>query len=145
MTVPRGLRRGCEAARLLGLRLRIQHGGIGVYLLQVLCVVRYRSLLIHRSPTECASDSDHEAYIMGRPCTTRGCCTVCWVHGAIDVLDMISVWGCILRFVGLMCKFRPSEVTRRRRAMYYNTKIRRVGATTVTVENNAYSECVFVA
>jgi len=70
----------------------------------------------------CPNDCDREALIMRRPCPTRRFCAmvkkVCWVYSAIDVLDMISVWGCILRFFGLLRKFRPSEVTRTRQGMY---------------------------
>jgi hypothetical protein len=54
---PRGIRRGSEAVRLLGLRIRIPPG-VWMSLLWLLCVVTqeisaWGSSLVQRSPTEC--------------------------------------------------------------------------------------------
>ena len=69
---PRGLRRGSEAARLLGLLVRIPPGAWSVVCCQVE-VSAFGWSLFQRSPTEChVSERDREASKM-RPWPTRGC------------------------------------------------------------------------
>jgi hypothetical protein len=51
--------------------------GIVGCLLFMLCVVRSGQSLIQRNPTERGvSECDHEASIMRRPLSTRGCCAM---------------------------------------------------------------------
>jgi len=75
--MPRGLRRECEAARLLGLGVRIPPGGIDcLFLLSVICCQAQVSAtgrsLVQRIPTECGV-CDRETSIMRKVCcATRG-------------------------------------------------------------------------
>jgi hypothetical protein len=75
---PRGLMRGSEAARLLGLRVRIPRGHGWLSVVSVACcqveVCASDLSLVQRSPTECGvSECDHESPIMRNPWPTGGC------------------------------------------------------------------------
>jgi hypothetical protein len=74
---PRGLRRGCAAARLLGMRFRIRRGSR----MSLSCVVSYQIEVsstdwsrAHRSPTKCGvSGCGRAASIVSRSWPSRGC------------------------------------------------------------------------
>jgi hypothetical protein len=77
----RGLTRSSEAARWLGLWVRIPQEGMDVCLVSVVCCQEQVSAsglsLVQRSPTECGvSECDREALTMRRPWPTGGCCAM---------------------------------------------------------------------
>jgi hypothetical protein len=80
---PRGLRRESAAARLLGLRVRIQPGDMNVRLLWLLYIFRDRFLrgAEHSFRGVLTSvvrlnECDRAALLMRRPWPTRGCCDI---------------------------------------------------------------------
>jgi hypothetical protein len=78
--VPRGLRRGSAAGRLLRLRVRIPPGTCLSVVNVVFCdaeVSASGSALVQTSPTVCGvSECDGEASIVRRPWPTGGCCVM---------------------------------------------------------------------
>jgi hypothetical protein len=78
---PRGLRHGCAAVRLLGLRVRIPPGHGCLSVLSAVCfqveISATGRSLDQRNPTACGvSECDCEASIMRRPWPTRSCCAI---------------------------------------------------------------------